>query len=75
MLSLLTVIKEAWSERQREVIGDMLEHQDSQVSIAMRLNIKQPTVQKMLSGGKYYAYKEALDNISKALGEIKRDDV
>jgi hypothetical protein len=75
VLSLLTVIKDTWSERQREVIGDMLEHQDSQGSVAMRLNIKQPTVQKMLANGKYYAYKEALDTIGKALGEIKRDGV
>ncbi len=75
ILSLLTVIKDFWSDRQREIIWNMLEHQDSQVDVAKRLNIQQPTVQKSLAKGKYYAYKDALDTIEKALGEIRREDV
>ncbi|MFA9463903.1 MAG: SatD family protein [Velocimicrobium sp.] len=75
ILSLLTVIKVAWSDRQREVIWDMLENQDSQVEVAKRLNIKQPTVQGILATGKYYAYKDALDTIEKALEEVRREDV
>lgn len=75
ILSLLTVIKSSWSDRQREVIWDMLENQDSQIETAKRFNIKQPTVQKILSTGRYYAYKDALDTIGKALEEIRRDDV
>lgn len=74
IFSLLTVIKEEWSDRQREVIWDMLEHQDNQTDVAKRLNIKQPTVQKSLSKGKYYAYKEALDTIEKVLGEVRREN-
>lgn len=72
ILSLMTVIKEDWTDRQREIIWDMLEHQDNQASAAKRLNIKQPSVQKSLANGKYYAYKAALDTIGKALGEIRR---
>ena len=72
MLSLLTVIKSSWSDRQREVIWDMLQTQDSQVNVAKRFKIQQPTVQKILASGKYYAYKEALDTIGKALEEIRR---
>lgn len=75
ILSLLAVIKYAWSDRQREVIWDMLENQDSQVDVAKRLNIKQPTVQGILVAGKYYAYRDALDTIAKALEEIRREDV
>jgi hypothetical protein len=75
ILSLLTVIKDSWSHRQREIIWDMLEHQDSQVDVAKRLKIQQPAVQKSLSKGKYYAYKDALDTIGKALEEIRREDV
>ncbi|MDT8718800.1 hypothetical protein IAI10_19265 [Clostridium sp. 19966] len=75
ILSLMTVIKESWSERQREIIWNMMEHEDSQSKVAERLNIKQPAVQKSLANGKYYAYKEALDNIEKALAEIRRKDV
>lgn len=74
IFSLLTVIKEEWSDRQREVIWDMLEHQDNQTDVAKRLNIKQPSVQKSLSKGKYYAYKEALDTIEKVLGEVRREN-
>ena len=72
ILSLLTAIKDLWSDRQREIIWDMLEHQDSQVDVAKRLKIKQPAVQKSLAKGKYYAYKDALETLGKALEEIKR---
>lgn len=75
ILALLTVIKDSWSERQREIIWNMLEYKDSQVDAAKRLKIKQPAVQKSLSKGKYYAYKDAMDTIRKALDEIRRKDV
>ena len=75
ILALMTAIKESWSDRQREIIWDMLEHQDSQIDVAKRLKIQQPAVQKSFSIGKYYAYKDALDTIGKALEEIRRDDV
>lgn len=74
-LTLMTVIKEAWTERQREIIWDMLEHQDNQVEVAKRIGITQPTVQKSLSKGKYYAYKEAYDTIGQVFKEIRRRDV
>lgn len=75
ILALMTSIEETWSDRQREIIWDMLEHQDSQLNVAKRLNIQQPAVQKSLSKGKYYAYKNAFDTIGKALKDIRRDDV
>ncbi len=75
ILSLSSVIKEEWTDRQREIIWDMLEHQDNQSEVAKRLNIKQPAVQKSLAAGRFYAYKEALDTISKALQEIRGEDV
>lgn len=73
ILTLLTVIKESWSDRQREVIEDILEHQDSQTNTAKRLHIRQPTVQRILANGNYYAYREALDTLEKALEEITQD--
>lgn len=75
ILSLITVIKASWSDRQREIVWDMLEHQDNQEAAAKRLNIKQPSVQKSLSKGNYYEFKTALDNIGKALEEVKQVDV
>ena len=75
ILSLMSVIKDSWSDRQREIIWNMMEYQDGQTNVANRLHITQATVHKGLASGKYYAYKEALDTIGKALGEIRRDHV
>lgn len=75
ILELMTAIKESWSDRQREIIWNMLEYQDSQIDVAKRLKIQQPTVQKSFSKGKYYAYKDALDTIGKAVEEIRREVV
>lgn len=75
ILELMTAIKESWSDRQREIIWNMLEYQDSQIDVAKRLKIQQPAVQKSFSKGKYYAYKDALDTIGKALEEIRREVV
>lgn len=75
ILELMTAIKESWSDRQREIIWNMLEYQDSQIEVAKRLKIQQPAVQKSFSKGKYYAYKDALDTIGKALEEIRREVV
>jgi hypothetical protein len=68
--ALAAGIKEDWSDRQREIIWDMLRHQDNQVNAANRLGIKQPTIQKTLSKGKYYTYKSALESINKSIEEI-----
>lgn len=71
ILSLMTAIKELWSDRQREIIWEMLEYQDGQKNIAERMGIRQPTVQKSLAKGHYYAYKDAVDMITEALREIQ----
>ncbi len=75
ILSLMTTIKHSWSERQRQTIWDMLEHQDSQSNAAQRLGIRQSSVQKNLANGNYYTYKEAINTVEKAFGEIRRNDV
>ena len=75
ILSLMATIKHSWSERQRQTIWDMLEHQDSQSNAAQRLGVRQSSVQKNLANGNYYTYKEAMNIVEKALGEIRRNDV
>lgn len=75
IIELMFAIKSFWSDRQREVIWDMLEYHDNQINTAKRLKIKQPTVQKALVAGKYYAYKEAIDTIESVLSEIRRKSV
>jgi hypothetical protein len=74
VLSLMTAIKESWSDRQREVIFDMLKNRDNQTDAADRLGVRQPTIHKSLSRGYYYTYKGALDAVNEVLGEIRRDD-
>ncbi len=75
ILSLLTVIKSKWTDRQREVISDFIEHRDNQMSVANRLGITQSSVQKSLSSGNYYSFKEAIDTVSSAFSEIKRREL
>lgn len=75
ILSLMTVIKYSWSDRQRQTIWDLLEHRDRQSNAAQRLGINQSTVQKNLANGNYYTYKEAMHMVEKALVEVRRNDV
>ena len=70
MLSLLTTLRDSWTDRQREVIWDLLVHKDSQSEAALRLDISQSSVQKNLTGGNYYAYAETRATIKSALSEI-----
>jgi hypothetical protein len=70
IFELLKSVKDQWTDRQREIIWDMLEHQNGKNHAAERLGISQPTVQKGLAKGNYYIYKNAVENIEKVLGEI-----
>lgn len=72
IFSLLTVIKCSWTERQREIIWDMLEHDDGQINTAMRFHVQQPAIQKALASGEFYTYKEAIISIKSVLSEIRR---
>lgn len=70
IFSLLTVIQNNWTERQREIIVDYEVHQGSQAECAMRLNITQSTVQRGLASANYYAYKDAKNTVMDVLKEI-----
>lgn len=73
VFDLLYVVEEGWTERQREIIWDMLVYGDGQQNTAARLSISQPTVQKALAAGSYYTYENALKNAAGILGEIQYD--
>ncbi len=75
ILSLLAVVKNDWSDRQREIIWDIVTYQDGQEKSAERLGIDQSSVQRGLINGNYYAYKEAMETISNVLSEIRSADV
>lgn len=65
-------IEQTWTERQREIIWDMMKNQDGQKNVAYRMGITQSSVQKNLAKGRYYVYENALRNVQNILGEIKK---
>ena len=73
VFDLMYVVESGWTDRQREVIWDMLLHGDGQQNTAGRLGITQSTVQKTLAAGSYYTYESALKNVSEILGDIQDD--
>lgn len=74
IFSLMTVIRNNWSNRQREIILEFDKYKGSQLECAERLHISQSSVQRSLTNGNYYAYKDAKDtvtNVLKEIGEIR----
>jgi len=75
VLSLLTVVKTNWTDRQREIIWDTMKYQDSQAKSAGRLEVAQSSIQRGLKSGNFYVYRDAIDTLSNVLMEIRREDV
>lgn len=71
VFNLMASLKSGWSDRQREIIWRTLENNDTQAEIAENFGITQPTVNRILATGKYYAYKDAFDSLDKAFSEIR----
>jgi len=74
ILSLLAVVKAGWSDRQREIIWDTIKYQDGQAKSADRLDVVQSSIQRGLNNGNYYAYKDAIDIISKEMDCIRKEE-
>jgi len=75
VLSLLSIVKANWTDRQREIIRDTIKYQDSQAKSAARLSVAQSSIQRGLKSGNFYAYRDAIDALSNVLKEIRREDV
>lgn len=71
VFELMKSIEQTWTDRQREIIWDMLKYRDGQKDAADRFHISQSTIQKALVKGKYYTYENAMENLAEILGEIK----
>lgn len=71
VFELLKSIEQKWTERQREIIWNMLKYQDGQEKVACRMGITQSSVHKSLVSGQYYAYEKAMKNVQDILGEIR----
>lgn len=75
VLSLLTIVKTGWTDRQREIIWDTMKYNDSQAKSAGRLHVAQSSIQRGLKSGNFYAYRDAINTLSNVLMEIRRQDV
>lgn len=63
ILSLTTVIKSKWTDRQKEIIAGYLVNEENQYKTAESLEIGQSTVSKALSNTHFYSFKQAYDTI------------
>ena len=70
ILSLLTTIESSWSDRQREIIYNMMKYGEKQSGVAKRLGITQSTVQKSLTAGKFYTFVDAVKTLNTVFAEI-----
>lgn len=70
IFELLKTIELNWTDKQREIIWDMLCNQGGQAEAALRLGITQSYVQKVLAKGRYYVYEKALKDVGTVLGEL-----
>lgn len=70
IFSLMAVIQNNWSDRQREIIWEFDKNKGSQSECAERMKISQSSVQRSLVNGNYYAYKEAKNTVNSVLREI-----
>lgn len=67
---LNTVLKEKWTNRQREIIGEYLKCGGTQSDAASRIGIHQSNVQKALAGSDFYAYQRAVGAVAGLLSGI-----
>lgn len=70
IFSLIAVIQNNWSERQREIVWTYEKYGGSQSECAERLSVSQSSVQRSLINGNYYAYKDAKETVNTVLKEI-----
>ena len=75
VFSLMSVIEQNWTNRQRAIIYDFSHYQNGQKKCAERLGIAQSSVQRGLANGNYYTYSEAFHTINNILGEIQKNDI
>ena len=70
MFSLLKIIEDSWTEKQRYTIWDMMIHQGSQEMCAERMDITQSTVARRLADGKYIIYQRTMEVIDEAIRRL-----
>lgn len=71
IFELMKAVERDWTERQKEIIWDMLKYQDGQKNTAYRMGITQAAVHKALMRGNYYVYEKTVKEIGEIMGEIR----
>lgn len=71
MLSLIKVIEDSWTEKQRYTIWDMMINRGSQEMCAQRMGTTQSTIARRLSDGKYIIYEKSLKTIGEAINRLE----
>lgn len=70
MLSLVKVIEDGWTEKQRYTIWDMMDHRGSQAMCAERMQTSQSTIARRLADGNYIIYEKSMKTIEEAMYRI-----
>lgn len=70
MLTLMKIIEDSWSEKQRLTIWDISQKGGSQDECAKRMNTTQSTVARRLADGNYITYENAKKTVSEALKRL-----
>ncbi|MCR5608077.1 MAG: SatD family protein [Lachnospiraceae bacterium] len=71
MLSLIKVIEDGWSDKQRFTIWDMLCNGGTQAECADRMSTTQSTVARRLADGNYTLYVDSLEVVNKSIQMIR----
>ena len=70
LLALLTDVTEDWTDKQREIVWAMENHDNYQKVVARKLNITVPVVNKQLKAASYEAYRIAWDGLAEYLAKM-----
>lgn len=71
MLTLIKVIEDSWTDKQRYTIWDMMLNGGSQEKCAKRMKTSQSTVARRLLDGKYLIYLKSLKIIGEAIDKFE----
>ena len=74
MLSLLKIMEDSWTDKQRYTIWDMMTNHGSQEMCARRIGTTQSTVARRLSDGNYITYEKLLRTIGEAVYRLEGMD-
>lgn len=69
ILSVCTVLKSKWTDRQQEIIDTYLSHNENQYEAASILKITQSSVSRALKKANFYSYQSAMNTVNSFLSK------